>query len=154
MAGSKKKQVKVKNSPSSGFPKRDEEPNEFYGKKPSWNFATCDTEQWAFNKEHAGESFWGEILPKMEGLETQTWREILIEGKKQNHSINPNDLNKNAKRRMTEKMIESEAIISLRLTATHRLYGYMNEAVFNVLWYDTDHGDNDRCVCRSHKKHT
>lgn len=154
MAGSKNKQVKVKNVPSSGTPRRDEDPNEFYGKKPSWNFATCDTEQWAFNKEHAGELFWDEILPKMEGLETQTWSEILIGSKKQNHSIDPNDLNKSAQRRLADKMIEPEAIISLSMTGTHRLYGYMNQAVFNVLWYDTEHGDNDRCVCRSYKKHT
>lgn len=42
----------------------------------------------------------------------------------------------------------------VRITGKHRLYGFMRGAVFNVLWYDLDHGDNDTCVCRSRKKHT
>lgn len=45
-------------------------------------------------------------------------------------------------------------IISLRITENHRLYGYMSGRVFNILWYDDDHGDNNNCVCRSHLKHT
>ncbi|CUP62134.1 Uncharacterized phage-associated protein [Anaerostipes hadrus] len=32
--------------------------------------------------------------------------------------------------------------------------GYMVEKVFNILWYDDNHGDNNRCVCRSYLKHT
>lgn len=35
-----------------------------------------------------------------------------------------------------------------------KIYGYMTGRVFNVLWYDDDHGDNSTCVCRSHLKHT
>ena len=50
--------------------------------------------------------------------------------------------------------LEAESIISLRVGATKRLYGYMDRAVFCVLWYDPDHGDNNTCVCRAAKKHT
>lgn len=55
---------------------------------------------------------------------------------------------------MAERYIEAEALISLRMTGNHRLYGYMSGRVFNIIWYDDDHGDNDTCVCRSFKKHT
>lgn len=154
MAASKNKKIKLTNRPSSGLPTSRENPDKFYSKKPSWNFATCDKEQWAFNEEHAGELFWKEILPRMEGLESQTWGEVLIDGKKQNHSICVNKLNPDAQKRLADKMIEFQAIISLRITGSHRLYGYMNDSVFNILWYDTEHGDNDYCVCRSRKKHT
>lgn len=74
--------------------------------------------------------------------------------KKQNHSLNLNDLNKIAQDRLAEKYIEAESLISLRVTATHRLYGYMTGRVFNILWYDDKHGDNSKCVCRSYLKHT
>lgn len=56
--------------------------------------------------------------------------------------------------RLASKYIEAESLISLRVTGNHRLYGYMTGRVFNVLWYDDDHGDNDKCVCRSRLKHT
>ena len=38
---------------------------------------------------------------------------------------------------------------TLRLAATHRIYGYMKGAIFNLPWIDLYHGDN-----RSYKKHT
>ena len=59
-----------------------------------------------------------------------------------------------ARDRLYELHIEAEAIMSLRINATHRLYGYLEGAVFHILWFDPNHGDNDNCVCRSHKKHT
>ena len=78
----------------------------------------------------------------------------LLRTKKQNHSLDLDDLNKIAQDRLAEKYIEAEALISLRITGNHRLYGYMTGSVFNVLWYDDDHGDNSKCVCRSYLKHT
>ena len=90
----------------------------------------------------------------LKAFETQTWSEILVKDKKQNHAINVYDLNKTAQERLEEKYIEAEALISLRITGTHRLYGYMEGSVFHILWYDIEHGDNETCVCRSHKKHT
>ena len=71
---------------------------------------------------------------------------------KKNHSINVTALNKAASDRLAELYIEAESLISLRLTGTHRVYGYMNGAVFNILWVDLNHGDNTSCVCRAHKK--
>ena len=86
--------------------------------------------------------------------ETQTWGEILLQNKKQNHSLNLDELNKAAQNRLASKYIEAESLISLRVTGNHRLYGYITGRVFNVLWYDDDHGDNSTCVCRSYLKHT
>lgn len=86
--------------------------------------------------------------------EIQTWSEILVKDKKQNHSINVESLNKAAQERLAEKYIEAESLISLRLTGNHRLYGYMTGRVFHILWYDDRHGDNRDCVCRFYLKHT
>lgn len=154
MAASKKKKVAQKEIPKSNYVGQVENPDSFYDKKPSWNFASCDTEFWPFNEEHVGASLWSEIIPFFKNLESMRWKEILLDSKKQNHAIDASDLNVKAIKRLAEKYIEHESIYSLRISGTHRLYGYITNSVFHVLWYDTDHGDNDTCVCRSVKKHT
>ena len=155
MAASKKdKKVKQKETPKGKTIAQGGNPSQFYSKHPSWTFSNADQEMWPFSKEHVGDLIWSEILPRLKAFETQTWNEILLIDKKQNHSINVNNLNKAAQDRLANKYIEAESIISLRLTGNHRLYGYISGSVFNVLWYDDDHGYNNKCVCRSYLKHT
>lgn len=126
----------------------------YYSQHPSWNFNSCDTECWPLNGEPGRKYFWSEILPRLKGLESMTWEEILVKGNHQNHKISARKLNKAAQDRLNDLYIETEYIISLRLNGTHRLYGFMIGAVFNILWFDPNHGDNSYCVVRSHKKHT
>ncbi len=133
---------------------REENPSQYYSQNPAWTFANSDQDMWAFSKEHVGEVIWTEIIPRLRALETQTWSEILVRDKKQNHSLDLNDLNRVDQDRLITRYIEAESLISLRVTGTHRLYGYMTGRVFNILWYDDEHGDNSKCVCRSHLKHT
>lgn len=155
MAGSKKnKQIKQKETPKGKSIAQGGNPEQYYIENPAWSFANSDQDMWSFTQEHIGELIWTEILPRLKALESQTWSEILVRDKKQNHSINVEDLNKVAQDRLAAKYIEAESLISLRVTGNHRLYGYMTGRVFNVLWYDDDHGDNKTCVCRSYLKHT
>ena len=155
MAGSKKdKKIKQKEIPKGRSIAQGGDPEQYYSENPAWTFANADQEMWAFSQEHIGEQIWTEILPRLKALETQTWSEILLRDKKQNHSLDMNDLNKVAQDRLASKYIEAESLISLRVKGNRSLYGYMIGRLFNVLWYDDDHGDNDRCVCRSHLKHT
>lgn len=155
MAVSKKdKRIKQREMPKGRSIAQGGDPEQYYSQNPAWTFANSDDQMWAFSKEHIGEVIWTEILPRLKDLETQTWSEIFITGKKQNHPIDLEDLNKAARDRLAEKYIEAESLMSLRVTGNHRLYGYMTGRVFNILWYDDDHGDNSRCVCRSKLKHT
>lgn len=155
MVGSKrKKEVKQKEVPNGKCIAQGGNPERYYSENPAWTFANSDQEMWAFSREHIGELIWTEILPRLKALETQTWGEILLQNKKQNHSLNLDELNKAAQNRLASKYIEAESLISLRVTGNHRLYGYITGRVFNVLWYDDDHGDNSTCVCRSYLKHT
>lgn len=149
-----KKQPKQKVSLSAKSVTRVENPDRFYSDFPSWNFKMVDTEMWPFTEDAAGAYFWNEILPRLQALETQTWSEILVRDKKQNHSEQTFTLNKVAQKRLEERFIELDSIYSLRVTGTHRIYGYIGNSTFNILWFDTDHGDNPTCVCRSHLKHT
>ena len=151
MAAYKNKYVKqAKNPLEYPIAKNTQDPDTFNNMHPSWCFSACDTKAWTFNAEQ----FIQIILPRLKEWEARTWNEILIMSKKENHSINTKLLNKNARNRLNDLMLEIDAIISLRIQGTYRLYGYRIGSVFYILWFDTNHGDNDTCVCRSHKKHT
>lgn len=153
MVASRKK-VKQSQNPRGNSIGQGGNPDKFYEEKPSWNFSSCDKQCWNIYSDNVQALFWEEIFPYLQNLESRTWADILIKSKKQNHSIEVNSLNKDAINRLEELYIEAESIISLRITATHRIYGFMNGAVYNILWIDLYHGDNDTCVCRSKKKYT
>lgn len=155
MAGSKKdKRIRQKEVPKGKSIAQGGDPEQYYSQNPAWTFANSDQEMWPFTQEHIGELIWDEILPRIKALESQTWNEILVRDKKLNHSINVEELSKIAQDRLANRFIEAESLISLRVSGNHRIYGYMTGRVFNILWYDDDHGDNKTCVCRSHLKHT
>lgn len=149
MAPSRAKTVRQIEEPKGKHICQGGNPDAFYSEHPAWCFRFCDNAMWCLSND----LFWNEILPKLKSWETMTWWEILLVDKKNNHSIDVNLLNKVARDRLVELHIEAEAIVSMRLSATHRLYGYMTDKVFNILWFDDKHGDNSQCVCRSEKKH-
>lgn len=152
--GASKKKVVQSVEPVGKHIAQGGDPNCYYSEYPAWSFEDVDQEMWAFTKENVGDLFWSEILPRMRNLEAQQWKEILVANKKENHSIEMAGLNPCARSRLADKHIEAEAIHSLRVTAKHRLYGYIVGRVFHLLWADLNHGDNSKCVCRSRKKHT
>lgn len=154
MAGYKNRQIRQKEVPLGKSIAQGGNPEHYYNENPAWSFLSADANMWSFTEEHVGSLFWTEIFPYMKALESQTWSEVLVRDKKKNHSIQVDQLNKIARDRLTEKYIEAESIVSLRLTNVHRLYGYMTGSVFHVLWFDDKHGDNSACVCRSYLKHT
>lgn len=153
MADSKKKVKQVK-FPDGKSIRQGGDPKQYYSQHPAWNFSGCDKEKWSIYSDAVYEIFRSEILPHFESWESQTWIYILVDAKKQNHSVDLHNLNKVALSRLTKMRVEAEALISLRLSGRHRIYGYMSGAIFNILWIDLDHGDNTTCVCRSTKKHT
>ena len=93
MAGSKKdKQIKQKEKPQGKSIAQGGDPEQYYSQNPAWTFANADQEMWAFSQDHIGEVIWSEIIPRLKALETQTWGEILVRDKKQNHSLNRNGI--------------------------------------------------------------
>ena len=106
MAGCKRKEVKRRENPNGKIIVRGDNPEQYYSENPAWTFANADQDLWTFSQDHVGELIWTEILPRLQNLEAQTWSEILIKGKKQNHSVNLDDLNKKAQKRLAAKYIE------------------------------------------------
>lgn len=132
-------------------------PDDFSDKRISWRFSQCDTDpgcRWSFNPNRFGDAVWDMIIRKLREFEGMTPAEIFVNANYQNHSIDVNGLLDEAGERLASLHIEAESLYSLRLSGTKRLYGILDGAVYSVIWYDDDHGDNDRCVCRSRKKHT
>ncbi len=128
-------------------------PDAFYEMNPRWDFNMCDTKEWKFDKAYMGDLFWSEVLPRMKAWEKMKWKDIFADAKN-NHPIKIPDLTKKARDRLDEMHIEAEAVYSLRFTGTHRFYGLIDDGTFHIIWFDKDHGDNEDCVCRCHKKYT
>ncbi len=154
--GNPKREIKTGGDPDTRI-KMGGNPNSFYSCHPVWGFSSCDIDSkkpWSFYRERMQEEFWNQVFPKLRDFEKMTWGDLYVRARKEHHSIELASLNKCARDRLCELNIEPEAIYSLRLTGTIRLYGYMVGAVYYILWYDNDHGDNDTCVCRSHLRYT
>lgn len=149
-----KGRIKQGGTPARGI-RTGGDPDSIMTESPSWAFYNCDASgDWSFCGERLGEEFWNTIFPKLQQFEAMSWGDILIKAKKQHHTIEAESLNKLARDRLSELHIEAEGVVSLRLGGTIRLYGFLTGAVYHIIWYDTNHGDNDSCVCRSNLKHT
>ncbi|MEM7583554.1 MAG: hypothetical protein AAF560_09265 [Acidobacteriota bacterium] len=91
-----------------------------------------------------------EVSAKLKNFEMMTWSEILVAGKKRNHSIPLEDLSKPARDRLVEiKLDDRDALISLRLSGLERIWGFLEDGTFYLVWWDPEHR-----VCPSYKKHT
>ena len=81
-----------------------------------------------------------EIQTKLSNYESRTWLEILVDSKKQNHTVPINELSKLARERLTEmKLDDLDELTSLRLSGTERIWGKVNQGVMELLWWDPNH---------------
>ena len=74
MAGFNKKKVKREENPKGKTIVQGGDPERYYSEYPAWTFANADQEMWAFSQNHIGKGIWTEILPRLQSLETSTWR--------------------------------------------------------------------------------
>lgn len=90
-----------------------------------------------------------DIIEKLNQFESMTWGEIKG-NKKSNHTIHTDKICKEARERLKERELDDlEEIFSLRLTATHRVWGKLERGVFHIIWWDPCHE-----ICPSMLKHT
>lgn len=81
------------------------------------------------------------------------WADILKaaggrgEGKGTNsHEISRDKFKGEARKRLIEKKILAEKIMSLRLDAGTRVYGVREGNCLRIIWFDPDHKDKAKCV--------
>jgi len=79
------------------------------------------------------------IRERLAHFETMTWAEILVQSKKQNHSIKVEDICAAARQRLDVRRLILDDVVSLRLSGRERVYGYLDNGVLILLWWDPDH---------------
>ncbi len=145
-------------NPKSGFnrtsnltkdPKLSSNPDDYYDRNPNWRISRielCDPYGW-----HNLDVIMAiHIKEKLSYFETMTWREILLDSKKQNHFISVDKLSKKAQDRLIEtNQDDVEELLSLRLNGKERIWGVVEQGTLNLLWWDPNHQ-----ICPSTKKNT
>ena len=144
MSPSRKKVKQRESASNSKVPKRGEDPQSFLKKKPVWSFCRIDNgyDKWGLNTVN---NLYDTIISKLRDFEGMTWDEIIKAsgGRSQgnnNHFENISSLIPEAQRRWSDiKLDEYDQIFSLRLTGTQRLYGILENGVFQIVWFDPSH---------------
>lgn len=147
-----RKKPKSNFSPTANItkdPKLSSNPDVYYDRNPSWRISRI---------ELSDPYGWHEldfvtvihIKGKLSNFETMTWREILLDAKKQNHFISVDKLSKKAQDRLIEtNQDDVEELLSLRLGGKERIWGVLEQGTLNLLWWDPNHQ-----ICVSTKKNT
>jgi len=113
------------------------DPGSFFGRSISWRYCFMDTLKWSA----VGQL--DELRKKLVSYERMTWAEIdgaskSAEGSK-NHFVDVENLCKEAQKRLEALHLHYNQLYSIALTGRQRLYGIVDEGVFNILWYDPEH---------------
>ena len=146
----KSKQPKTREIPStSKQPKVAGDPQDYYQKKPAWRISKMEFSD-PFGWHILDANGIVSILEKLANFETMTWREILLDAKKQNHNVSVDDLVGEAQDRLFEIFSEQlDELTCLHLTGKRRVWGKIDEGVMELIWWDPEHQ-----ICKSNKKHT
>jgi hypothetical protein len=116
---------------------------------PSWRISKIDMLH-PFGWQDLDAVTLNEIRTKLAQFESMTWNEILVDSKKQNHSVAVWKLSKEAQERLNATGLgDAEEVVSLRLSGRERVWGLRQGAVMLILWWDPEHA-----VCPSLLKHT
>jgi hypothetical protein len=130
----------------SKVPKIKQNPESYFNKSPSWCFSKSDNdyEKWSILQA----DFFNDILPKLVSFEQRKWSDI-ISDKKHNHWIKCEDFSKEAQNRINAIPQSFDSLFSLRLTSTFRLFGFIEEGIYYIIWVDKNHE-----VCPSNLRNT
>lgn len=122
----------------------DRTPAHYNGMNPLWSFRRIDTlhPRWSIKSCNA---LYDHIILKLKDYEGMTWQEIMSASGGRSSGTNSHfedvsDLCKEAQARLIEMHMEDvDRIFSLRLTSLERLYGILDNGIFFVIWYDSNH---------------
>ncbi len=109
------------------------------GRRLVWRFADVDHEgAWGFGVLSGNELV--ELLKHMANFESMTIRELFYMGDEPGKHYAVDALPAEALARLVQLRREDEtALARLRTAAKRRLYGFLRDNVFHVLWWDPEH---------------
>lgn len=122
---------------------------DFYRLHPAWRVGQMEVAQQPFGWHSLDRAKAHEIRAHLANLESMTWSEILVSAKKQNHLIPVIDLTTSAQRRIEQRRIAVDELVSRRLSARERIFGYLEDGVCVVLFWDPRHE-----ICPAGKRNT
>jgi hypothetical protein len=119
-------------------PKVASDPQAYYHRSPSWRFTRAEMVD-PFGWHEITNDELHDVRVKLIEFERRTWAEILVADEANNHGIKTYKLCLEARQRLKELNIAVDEVHSLRLTAKNRVFGIMDNGVFEVLWWDPEH---------------
>lgn len=124
---------------SKTVPKLDLDHPEVTRRRLVWRFQEVDVAgEWP--PAEIGAAALGNLLEKMAQYESMTVGEIFKQGSQHGKRYEVPDLPSKALARLEEiKRDDEDHLYRLRCGAKPRLYGFLREHVFHVLWWDAEH---------------
>ena len=116
---------------------------------PSWRISKLDMLH-PFGWQNVDAAKLTEIRTKLAQFESMTWNEILVDSKRQNHSVAVWKLRKEAQERLGAIGLgDTEEVVSLRLSGRERVWGLRQGAVLLILSW----GSGTRRLSRAPQAH-
>jgi len=139
-------------TPSVKEPRIAADPESYLKQSPVWRFGDFDWDgPWGVQTcAEQVANIRGYIQQHLASFETMTWAEILRAAGGRAHGTNSHEIDrgkfkKEVRERLAEKGVLADKIMSLRLTATTRIYGVRRGNCLNFVFFDPDHGDKNKC---------
>ncbi len=83
---------------------------------------------------------WGQIIPKLHELESQTWGELYGQKNGSTHPMPVTKIEKEAQQRLQEiGQDQWDTLFQINVRGGIRLWGIRDRAIFHLLWYDPSH---------------
>lgn len=117
---------------------------------------SCDSEKFRWSAkdidiDYRGDWDWDlkpselrDFLRAIEEYSTLTWTELISQGNNKHHSQLTETLSKDARSRLWHLFSDAdseypEEIFRFRIAGTVRLWGFRENGLFKILWFDRDH---------------
>ena len=140
MGKGKNKQPKFKEVVSTNKqPKIGGDPQAYYQNNPAWRISRMEfVDPFGWHTLDVEKVLY--IQRKLIDFESMTWREILVDARKQNHTVSVESLGKQARDRLAEIDLDDlDELTSLRLSGAERVWGIIDQGIMNLLWWDPEH---------------
>lgn len=110
-----------------------------YPHRPAWRVSLLEMVDPFGWHEVTGDKL-RDIRSKLGGIEGNTWKELLVRDAKYNHFIAVEKICPAARERLELLHLDdTDALLSLRLAGTERVWGILELNVLLVLWWDPNH---------------
>ena len=125
--------------PGGKQPRAERTPEELQRLPPTWRLGTLDLDG-PFGWRTLDPARFEQVLQRLHAFESMNWNDILIVGKKQNHTVAVRDLCSEARARLEElEQSDVDELVSLRVTGAQRIWGIRDGRSLKLLWWDPEH---------------